>query len=850
MAERAWGTVREDYSDNGDAWRSFPHEHAHLRAYRWNEDGLGGFCNRFQNLCMATAFWNGQDPILKERMFGLAGPQGNHGEDVKELYWYLDSTPTHSYCKMQYIYPHSAFPYRALVEGNQRRGRDEPEFELADALAEDLAAGRYFDITIEWAKAGEEDLRCRIRCTNRGPEVARLCVLPQLWFRNTWAWGHDARRPTARGVGPGHVRTEERHIQEHNWVVGGPHGPGTLLFTDNDTNVEAIWGESNPAEYVKDAFHRRIVEGQVAATNPAEVGTKVGALVELELGPGQSEDVRVRFGRRIPEDPFDDFEAVFETRRSEADAFYATLHPAKLDGDQRSVQRQAWAGLMWNKQFYHYAVDLWLDGDPGHPPPPAARKHGRNAAWRHCYHLDILSMPDCWEYPWFAAWDTAFHTLPLAEIDPQWAKRQLVLLMREWYMHPNGQIPAYEWRFEDVNPPVHAWACWRVYQISAEVTGVADRAFLARTFHKLLMNFTWWVNRKDAEGRNVFEGGFLGLDNIGVFDRSMPLPGGGHIEQADGTAWMGMFCLNMLVIALELAQTDPAYEDVATKFFEHFVYIASAIRGEGGSGGLWDAEDGFFYDVLRSPDGVRVPLRTRSTVGLIPLLAVETIDESTLATLPRFRRRMEWFLRYRPHLAQSVASFIEPGHDGRRLLSFVREDELRRVMSRLLDEEGFLSDYGIRSLSKAHEAEPFSIDVGGVRHTIGYEPAESRTPMFGGNSNWRGPIWFPTNYLLIESLGKYHDYYGDALTVPLPTAGGPEVSLDAVARDLGARMTRLFTRKPDGNRPVHGDCQIHRREGIDEAVTFYEYFHGDDGRGLGASHQTGWTALVARLLGR
>ncbi|NCP29658.1 MAG: glucosidase [Armatimonadetes bacterium CG_4_10_14_3_um_filter_66_18] len=851
VSERAWGTVREDYSGDGSAWDHFPHDQARSRAYRWNEDGLGGVCNRFQNICLAVALWNERDPILKERLFGLTGEQGNHGEDVKEYYFYLDSTPTHSYMKMLYKYPQVEFPYRLLVEENARCGRADPEFELIDAIPDAFAENRYFDVVIEYAKADEEDLLCRITATNRGPEAAPLHVLPQLWFRNTWAWGRGRSRPELQTVGEGTVHVTHKHLGERWWYCQtSDGGKSALLFTENETNAERLFDSPNRTPYVKDGIHEAVVHGLTDRVNPAQVGTKAAGHFHRLVASGQSFSVGVRFAEAPQGSPFEGFETVFAQRQREADEFYEAVQCAKFTEDERLVQRQAFAGLLWSKQFYHYSVALWLNGDPGQPRPPASRKRERNSEWTHFHALDVLSMPDKWEYPWFAAWDLAFHCLPLALVDPEWAKRQLILLLREWYTHPNGQIPAYEWNFGDANPPVHAWAAWRVYKIDRNVTGKTDTVFLERVFHKLLLNFTWWVNRKDPHGRNIFQGGFLGLDNIGVFDRSAPLPTGGHIEQVDGTAWMGVYCLNMLAIALELARTDPAYEDVATKFFEHFVYIASAANTEDGvTTSLWNDEDGFFYDALHAPDGQYIPLKVRSFVGLIPLFAVETLEPDLLERLPRFRRRLEWFLQYRPHLIENLAPLTTPGEGGRRLLSMVDRSKLTRILQSMLDPDEFLSDYGLRSLSKRHDRDFYTFHVDDAAYTVAYEPAESRSDLFGGNSNWRGPVWFPLNYLMIESLQKFHHYYGDGLRAELPQGSGQPVTLDEVATDLSHRLNRLFLRDGSGRRAVFGDNPYFQTDPHwRDHIPFYEYFHGDTGAGLGASHQTGWTALVAKLL--
>jgi len=861
VSERAWGTVREDYSASGEAWDHFPHDHARSRVYRWAEDGLAGFCNRFQNICMAVALWNERDPILKERLFGLAGPEGNHGEDVKEIYFYLDGTPTHSYMKMLYKYPQVEFPYALLVEENRRRGRDAPEFELTDALREAFEQHRTFDVFIEYAKADQEDILCRISVVNRGPEPAPIHVLPHLWYRNTWSWGYGRPHPELQAIAPDTVYTDHRHLGERWWYVGavgaqhaptGAHGHAPLLFTENETNAERLFNWPNVTPYVKDGINNAVVHGRTDLVNPAQVGTKVAAHFQAIVPPGETFTVRVRFSHLPHDDAFADFDALFEQRIGEANEFYTTIQRPDLSEDEQRVHRQALAGVLWTKQFYHYSVELWLEGDPSQPSPPDGRLHGRNSDWAHIYALDVLSMPDKWEYPWFAAWDMAFHTVPIALIDPEWAKRQIILLLREWYMHPNGQLPAYEWAFGDVNPPVHAWAAWQVYKITRDVTGQADTAFLERVFHKLLLNFTWWVNRKDHDGHNVFQGGFLGLDNIGVFDRSAPLPTGGHMEQADGTAWMATYCLNMLAIALELARTRPAYEDVATKFFEHFIYIANAFYDMGGHGiSLWDEQDGFFYDVLHTSDGGFVPLKVRSFVGLIPLFAVETLEPDLLERLPRFRRRMNWFIKYRPRLVSNVCSLTMPGEGDRRLLAIVSKGKLARVMRRMLDPAEFLSDYGLRSLSKYHADHPYSWRVGGQVYTVPYEPAESSTGLFGGNSNWRGPIWFPINYLMIEALRTYYRYHGDSFTVELPRGSGNWVTLDGAADELSRRLARIFLRDEarGSRRPVFGSDEIFQSDPHwRDHILFYEYFHGDSGAGLGASHQTGWTALVAKLI--
>jgi hypothetical protein len=849
LSERAWGTVREDYSPHGNAWEYFPHDHARSRANRWNEDGLAGVSDRHQKICFAVALWNERDPILKERLFGLTGNEGNHGEDVKEYYFYQDSTPTHSYMKYLYKYPQAAFPYQQLVEENRRRGKADPEFELLDTGV--FERDRYFDVQVEYAKAAPDDLLIRITVVNRGPEAARLRVLPTLWFRNTWSWGTPVVRPSLRCPVPDAPAIEiDEPKYGRRWLSWD--GTPDLLFTENETNHHRVFGYDDGARFTKDGIDRRVVHDEVDAVNPARVGTKFTAHYQLEVPAGDSITLRLRLSDRPPaaRGVGADFERVFAARIREADEFYATIIPPDLSSDGANVMRQAFGGLLWSKQFYHYVVRDWLTGDPGLPPPPAERHRGRNADWTQLYNADVISMPDKWEYPWYAAWDLAFHCVPLALVDADLAKEQLMLLLREWYMHPNGQLPAYEWALGDVNPPVHAWAAWRVYKIEKKRRGTGDVAFLARVFQKLLLNFTWWVNRKDAEGMNVFQGGFLGLDNIGVFDRSAPLPTGGHLEQSDGTSWMAMYTLNLLAIAMELARHDPSYEDVASKFWEHFLYIAHAMTNRGADGiELWDDEDGFFYDVLHLPDGRRHPLKVRSMVGLIPLFAVETLEPETLARLPGFRRRMSWFLEHRPDLTRNVACMKTAGEQERRLLSVVSADQLRSVLRVMLDEREFLSPYGIRALSRRHLDDPYVLHVNGHEYRVDYEPGESSTGLFGGNSNWRGPIWFPVNYLLIEALQKFHRYYGDSFTVECPTGSGRMMTLSEVAADLSQRLSRIFLRGPDGRRPVYGDRDVFQNDPHwRDLVLFHEYFNGDDGSAVGASHQTGWTALVAKLL--
>jgi hypothetical protein len=845
LSERAWGTVREDYSPDGAAWEYLPHDHARSRAYRWNEDGLAGICDRHQKICFAIALWNGRDPILKERLFGLTANEGNHGEDVKECYYYLDNTPTHSYMKYLYKYPQAPFPYAQLVEVNRSRDRNQPEYELEDTGI--FKDGRYFDVLVEYAKAAPDDVLIRIGVSNRGPEAAEIHLLPTIWFRNTWSWGRGDPKPVMRAVSECMIELKEPQYGLR-WLL--MEGTGKLLFTENETNYHRLYGL--PAGgFVKDGINDYVIHNAEEAINPARAGTKAAAHHRMTIGAGETVVLRLRLTDNVSlNDPLGPgFEAIFAQRISEADEFYARIIPPRLSGDARNIMRQAFAGLLWSKQFYHYIVKDWLEGDPGMPPPPPSRLRGRNHEWTHLYSADVLSMPDKWEYPWFAAWDLAFHAVTLAMVDPDFAKDQLTLLLREWYMHPNGQLPAYEWAFGDVNPPVHAWAAWRVYKIEKKRRGRADREFLERVFHKLLLNFTWWVNRKDTEGRNVFQGGFLGLDNIGLFDRSKPLPSGGFLEQADGTGWMAMYSLNLLAIAMELAREDPAYEDTASKFWEHFLYIANAMTHMGtNSVGMWDEEDGFFYDVLCTPHG-HFPLKIRSMVGLIPLFAVETLEPSLVDRLPGFKRRLEWFIEHRKDLAANVASMDLPGKGERRLLSIVNTAQLRRVLRFLLDENEFLSPYGIRSLSRFHQEHPFVFSVGGAEYRVDYEPAESTTSLFGGNSNWRGPVWFPVNFLLIESLQKFHHYLGDSFLVECPTGSGTYKTLWDVAAEISRRLMRLFLPDESGRRAAHGAGSLYETDpNWRDLLLFYEFFHGDTGKGAGASHQTGWTSLIAKLL--
>ena len=852
LSDRAWGTVREDYSDDGDAWRFFPHDHARSRAYRWGEDGLAGISDREQFLCFAITLWNGRDPILKERLFGLSGPEGNHGEDVKEEYWYLDSTPTHSYMRMRYAYPHATYPYDRLVAGGHEARPDEPELELLDTGVFDEA--RYFDVEVTYAKAAETDILIRIDVANRGPDPAECAVAPTLWFRNTWSWGYPAgpmgdtlSKPAMwAGEGSDTIRTVHPVIGEYCLAADAPD---EVLFTDNDTNTERLFDMPGPA-HAKDAFHTYVVDGDVGAVRTDGTGTKAATVHRLPLAAGERRTIRLRLTHGHTAAPFADFDAQLEARRVEADAFYAAVHDPGMTPVESRIQREALGGMMWSKQLYYFDIAQWLTGDPEGWQPPMAAERVRNREWRHLNNYDVISMPDAWEYPWYAAWDLAFHTIPIALIDPEFAKQQLQLMTRVWYMHPNGQLPAYEWSFGDVNPPVHAWAVWKVYTLDAERSGEPDIAFLEAMFHKLLINFTWWVNRKDHDGNNVFQGGFLGLDNISVFNRSEELPTGGHLDQSDGTAWMAFYTLEMLKIALELADRNPVYQDTATKFFEHFLTIAAAMNGEAEGPGLWNEDDGFFYDAVHLPDGEKLQLRVRSLVGLIALLAVETIPATVIEPLHDFNRRMWWFVSKRGHLAGAMAALDAPGSTDAFHFSILSRERLERVLARLLDEAEFLSPHGIRSLSKVYETDPYVFESGDVEASIRYEPAESTSPLFGGNSNWRGPVWMPVNYLLIEALREYARYYGDTLTVECPTGSGVSMTLDEVADDLTDRLVSLFEPDSNGRPPSLRHRTAAPLPEWHEHPLFYEYFDGETGAGLGASHQTGWTGLVAVLLDR
>ena len=831
LSERAWGTVREDYSAAGQAWEFFPHDHARSRVYRWNEDGLAGLCDDRQTLCFALAFWNGRDPILKERIFGLTGNEGNHGEDAKEYWFYLDSTPTHSWMRWRYLYPQDAFPYLELVEENRRRGRDEPEFELLDTGVFDH--DRYWEITADYAKAGVDEILVRITVRNAGPDRAQIDVLPTLWFRNTWAWGGDERVPS--------IREDDGALVAEHWELGrtflATDGAPERLFCDNETNTERLWGVPGRSRFPKDGINDHIVSG-AASVNPRRTGTKAAFRYHVAVDPGASATIKLRLSPSGS--PVDrDFDAQLDQRQAEADEFYGELTPAGTPPDEALVLRQALAGMLWSKQFYNYSVQRWLEGDPAGPAPPPQRRFGRNSDWQHLDNRDVISMPDKWEYPWYAAWDLAFHCVALARLDPEFAKFQLLLLCREWYMHPNGQLPAYEWAFGDVNPPVHAWAALRVF----EIDGSRDFDFLGRVFHKLLLNFTWWVNRKDSEGNNVFQGGFLGLDNIGLFDRSS-LPVSGHLEQSDGTAWMAMYCQNMLELSLALAQHDRTYEDLAIKFFEHFALIASALNSQG----LWNEEDGFYYDVLHVADGSARPLKVLSMVGLVPLFAVTTLGPQTMASLPEFTRRAEWFTKQRPEAMGVIQHMSAEGHAGWRLLAIVSPDRLRRILARVLDPERFLSPFGVRALSRWHRDHPLEVEVGGRVARLMYEPAESSTGLFGGNSNWRGPIWMPVNYLLVEALRVYHRYLGAEFKVECPTGSGKMLNLDEVADEIAGRLLSIFADR-DGRRAVFGSSEKFQRDPTWHGlIPFHEYFNGETGAGIGASHQTGWTGLVGDLV--
>ncbi|HZB11771.1 MAG TPA: glucosidase [Chryseolinea sp.] len=844
VTERQWGTVREDYSPNGTAWGYVSHDAARSKTFRWGEEGIGGISDDHQLLNFAVALWNKKDPILKERLFGLTGPEGNHAEDCKEHYYYLDSTPTHSYMKMLYKYPQEEFPYNMLLEENRKRGKLDPEFELIDTGV--FNDNKYFDVFIEYAKADTDDLLIKITVHNRAAYEAELHVLPHLWYRNTWAWGYDHYKPEMYLEDDGYIMID--HLKLGHFHFFADEKP-SAVFCENETNSQRLYNTYKEGTS-KDGINDFLIHGKKDAVNMHHKGTKAAFNYELKIPAGRSKIIRQRLSADFYPDPFKDFDQIFEDRIKDADEFFGDIQKKIKDKDKENIQRQAIAGMLWSKQFFYYDVAQWLNGDPAQPPPPSERKNGRNRDWLHLNNADIISMPDKWEYPWYAAWDLAFHTIPLAIVDPEFAKHQLKLLTKEWYMHPNGQLPAYEWAFSDVNPPVHGWATWRVYKIDRDIQGKGDRRFLEEVFHKLLLNFTWWVNKKDYNGNNIFQGGFLGMDNIGVFDRSSHLPTGGFIEQSDGTSWMAMFTLNMLRMSLELAKENPTYQSLATKFFEHFLYIAGAMANVGNEGiNLWDDEDEFFYDVLHTPDNQRLKMKVRSMVGLIPLFAVEVLDQELFDAMPEFTKRLQWFLLNRPDLANLISRWTEKGKGERHLLSLLRGHRMKKLLKRMLDESEFLSPYGVRALSKQHLNDPYKLRANGSEFIVKYTPGESDSTLFGGNSNWRGPIWFPVNFLIIESLERFHHYYGDDFKVEHPTGSGNFITLQQIADDLSNRMINIFKRDEDGRRAVFGDYDLlQRNEHFRDHILFYEYFHGDNGRGVGASHQTGWTGLVAKLI--
>lgn len=846
LTERQWGTVREDYSPHGNAWEYVSHDAARSKAYRWGEEGIGGISDDQQLLNFSVALWNKKDPIIKERLFGLTGNEGNHAEDVKELYYYLDSTPTHSYMKMLYKYPQQEFPYAQLVAENRKRGKLEPEYELIDTGIFD--DNHYFDVFIEYAKASDEDILIKITVHNRSAKAASLNVLPQIWYRNTWSWEVDPYKPEMYRDEQGVIKIGHRDLGTYYLFANDVPSPANALFCDNETNTGRLYHYEQPGAF-KDGINDYIVH-QSDALHKIPKGTKAAINYDVTIAAGKSASFQLRLSSKFTNTPFKDFDAIFDLRLKEADEFYNDVQKRVKNKDDLNIQRQAFAGMLWSKQFYYYDVSQWIKGDPSQPPPPPERKRGRNHEWTHLHNADIISMPDKWEYPWYAAWDLAFHCIPIALVDPEFAKNQLQLLTKEWYMHPNGQLPAYEWSFGDVNPPVHGWATWRIYKIDQKLQGKSDRKFLEEVFHKLLLNFTWWVNKKDSNGNNIFQGGFLGMDNIGVFDRSAHLPTGGYIEQSDGTSWMAMYTLNMLRMSLELAKENASYQGLATKFFEHFLYIAGAMANVGKEGiDLWDQEDEFFYDVLHTPDNQRLPMKVRSMVGLIPLFAVEVLDEEIFKSNPEFAERLDWFLKNRPDLANLISRWGERGKNSRHLLSLLRGHRMKRILRRMLDEKEFLSPYGIRALSKEYDEHPYKFYANGSEFSVKYAPGESETRIFGGNSNWRGPVWFPVNYLLIESLQRFHHYYGDDFKIEYPTGSGVKKSLEEIATDLSERMITIFRKDKAGRRPVNGHCEkIQTDKHFRDYILFYEYFHGDNGRGVGASHQTGWTGLVAKLI--
>jgi len=845
LSERQWGTVREDYSEDGSAWEFTTHETARSKAWRWGEDGLGGLGDLHLQLCISVSLWNTRDPILKERLFGLSANEGNHGEDVKELYYFLDATPTHSYLKMLYKYPQQEYPYKKLVEENRRRGKTDPEYEIQDTGI--FNENKYFDVFIEYAKSSPDDILLKVTVYNQGPEAAPLHILPNIWFRNTWGWGYSPDKPSLERLTDNSIFIQHKNLGKRILYADNP---GQLLFCDNESNEEKCYNiPCKKDSYFKDGINEYIVHG-ANTVNPGQSGTKAAIHFNKTIDAGKSASFRVRMSLEPLEKPFEDFDKIFEKRIQEADAFYAEKQVSLRSEELKNIQRQAWAGMIWGKQFYYYNVEKWIKGDPAGPPPPPERKKGRNHDWRHLNNSDIISMPDSWEYPWFAAWDLAFHSICFADIDLYFSKQQLTLLTHEWFMHPNGQLPAYEWSFSDVNPPVHAWATLKVYNIEKTITGTGDFKFLETIFLKLLLNFTWWVNRKDEQGNNIFEGGFLGMDNIGLFDRNSPFPDGSLLEQSDSTSWMCMYSLNMMRISLELARTNPVYQDMATKFFEHFLYIANAMFAQGDEGtGLWDNEDEFYYDAIQKTNGRGEKLKIRSMVGLIPLLAVEVLDDEVLTEQKEFTERLNWLLDHRQDLASLVSNWGEKGKDEKHLLSLLRGHRMKRILSRMLDENEFLSDHGLRALSKYHEAHPYVLEIDDTWYSVHYTPGESDTTLFGGNSNWRGPVWMPMNYLLIEALKRFHNYYGDDFRVEYPTHSGNLFSLKEISDKLTDRVISLFTRNTEGNRPEFGDQALFQNDPYFKDYTlFFEYFHGDTGKGLGASHQTGWTGLVARLL--
>ncbi|MDP2865760.1 MAG: glucosidase [Elusimicrobiota bacterium] len=847
LSERQWGTIREDYSADGEAWDYFPHDHARSRAYRWGEDGLAGICETGGDLCFALALWNGKDPILKERLYGLSGKEGNHGEDVKELYYYLDNTPSHSYMKYLYKYPQAEYPYRELLAKNQAASRLEPERELLDTGI--LNGDKYFDVYVEYAKSGPADISIKIEITNRGADLAELALLPTLWFRNTWAFGKTANKPSITADKGGNTLTAKHEALGSYYLYS--QGADDALFTENETNTEKLYGVKNKSPYVKDAFHEVIVNGRADLLKDKKDGTKAAFVYNLKFKPGETRAVYLRLAKsELPAGALKNCPGIVAEQKKQADIFYSKFDSPWVSADLKNIQRQAFAGLLWNKQYYNYEMEVWQKGDKGQPEPPAGRRGARNSGWEYLFNRDIISMPDKWEYPWYATWDLAFHCVTLALVDPAFAKSQLLLFLREWYMHPNGQLPAYEWALRDVNPPVHAWACYEVYKIEKEKTGKGDLDFLKRAFNKLLINFTWWVNQKDKDGHNIFQGGFLGLDNIGIFDRNQPLPTGGHLEQSDGTSWMAMYSLNMMTIALELAARDSAYEDMASKFFEHFARISEAFNnlGDEQDVDLWDKEDGFFYDAIHFEGKDVLPLKVRSLVGLIPLLATRTLDASVLKDFPGFAKRLLWFRENRKKLEKQLIIEKLEGEE-KILFSLVKKDRLVKILEKMLDEGEFLAPGGIRALSKYHERHPFTLEVKGSTYAVGYQPGESDSGLFGGNSNWRGPVWLPLNYLLIKALMEYHSYYKDTLTVEYPAGSGGKKPLGEVAVEIARRNVGVFALDGQGRRPVHDGAEFYEGGGpCGDLVLFYEYIHGDTSRGVGASHQTGWTALVANLI--